>query len=468
MPAYSLPRLLGIERNQIALAEHTFSDLQSGISKSTILPAGVYCLPEGLAVNSDNVVIDGNGCRLIGDFESGSGIKLNGRRNVTLRNLQIAGYRHGIVCENCDGITIQNCHVRQTIEIAPNTIFLDIWLNEENCYGAGILLVNCTNCEIVDNDLQHQQNGILTYHCSHLRIKNNNVSYSSGYGIHLFDTSDSLFESNCADYCCRFEPREGGRHYGHMGADATGFLIVYNSCRNVFKRNTARMGGDGFFLAGLSPDGTKVGCNDNLFEENDASLSPNIAFEATFSSGNRFLNNYADRCNYGFWLGFSTENTISGNRMIHNRQAGIGVENGTNISVTNNDFQKNGHGVLLWTHFVEQFAKQFPENITSSHWDITDNTFLKNRIGIRIAADQDHGIRNLPVKRSGQAQTRPRYHRIIRNQIHEGRLGIELSNCDHTEIRENIVSGNSVANFSQIDCNDTTIINNLGAGGGYL
>src|SRR5437763_2706221 len=168
-----------------------------------------------------------------------------------------------------------------------------------------------------------------------------------------------------------------------MGADAAGFLAVEGSCRNIFRNNTARLGGDGFFLAGLSPDGEKAGCDDNLFEENDGSLSPNIAFEATFSRGNVFRDNYAARCNYGFWLGFSWDMIIENNRMVMNRQAGIAVENGHGFKVHGNTFQANGHGVLLWTKHVEEFTALYPECQTSYFWDIAGNVFTRNGIGIR-------------------------------------------------------------------------------------
>src|SRR5438046_449149 len=127
--------------------------------------------------------------------------------------------------------------------------------------------------------------------------------------------------------------RPGGLRYGHMGADAAGFLVVRASCRNTFRCNTARLGGDGFFLAGLSPDGEKLGCDDNLFEENDGSLSPNIAFEATFCRGNVFRDDYADRCNYGFWLGFSWDAVVESNGIVGDRQAGVRGEDGHGIEV---------------------------------------------------------------------------------------------------------------------------------------
>ncbi len=438
------------------------------IREDVAFASGVYHLPRGIVIGADGVTLDGNGALLVGADRTGVGVTLRGHNGVTVRNLRVQEYYHGIRAEDASGLTLVNNRITATAEVAPNTIFLDIWLTADSAYGGGILLQRIRDSQIINNDLQHQQNGLLTYHCAQLQVLRNQANYNSGYGIHLYGTCDSLFEANSADYCCRFEPRDGGLHYGHMGADATGFLAVAGSCRNVFRRNTARMGGDGFFLAGLTPDGAKLGCNDNLFEENDGSLSPNIAFEATFCQGNIFRKNYADRSNYGFWLGFSWNTTLEENRTIMNRQAGIAVENGHGFRVTGNTFQGNGHGILLWSKYVEQFAGLFPQSLTSYAWEIEKNVFTRNGKGIRIAADQDHGIRAMPENLCGKPELRPHHHSILSNDIQDNRVGIELTNTDHTRIEGNILHRNVEANLRQEDAAETLFSNNLGSAGGYL
>jgi parallel beta-helix repeat protein len=255
-------------------------------------------------------------------------------------------------------------------------------------------------------------------------VRHNLANYNSGFGFHLYGTSDSLFEDNFADFCCRWERRGAvGDRKGHMGADATGFLIVRGASRNIFRRNFARLGGDGFFLAGLTSQLEPMPCNDNLFEENDASWSPNIAFEATFSRGNIYRNNYADNCNYGFWLGFSRENILENNRIGHNRQAGIAVENGIDMQVRGNDFKENRHGILLWSKRIPEFDLPVPDNDTSRDWLIEHNTFTRNRKAIRIAADQDHGLREYSPHGTCPP---PRNHTLRENQFIENVLDVEL------------------------------------------
>ena len=400
------------------------------ISKSMTLKRGAYFLPKGLVINADHVTLDGNGATLIGNHRSGCGVKIHGRREVTIRNLRIREYEHGVRAIGCRDLTIQGCDITSTAELAPNTEFLDIWRPSENAYGGGIFLCRVEEGVLRDNLLMHQMNGLLTYHCRHLIVKGNVASYNSGFGFHLYDTSDSHFEGNNADYCCRYQPRGDDR--GHLGADAAGFLVVAGSSRNRLVKNVARMGGDGFFLAGLNPQFKYRPCNDNLFLENDGSYSPNIAFEATFSQGNVFQHNKANFCNYGFWLGFSLRNIVEGNDICANRGAGIAVENGTGCVARANNIRGNGHGILLWSKHVPAFDAVVPENDTSHDWLIEENTFTGNSKAIRIAADQDHGVR--PYDPQGKA---PHHHTIRANSFEQGAVGIELAGVKDTTLETN-------------------------------
>lgn len=444
------------------------------ITSSVRFRPGVYLLPHGVTIAADGVTLDGAGATLIGADRRETGVSLRGRAGVTVRGLRLLEYYHGIAARDCRDLHILDNQVSATAEVAANTIFLDIWRKADEAYGGGILLSRVEASEVAGNDLQHQMNGLLTYHGRRLTVRGNLASYNSGYGIHLYDTSESTFEENYADYCCRYEPRDtpaarcGAGSTGHVGADATGFLIVYKSCRNIFRRNFARLGGDGFFLAGRSPSGEPVGCDDNLFEENDGSLSPNIAFEATFSRGNIFRNNWADRCNFGFWLGYSMENTLEGNRMLFNRQAGIACEHGVGFQIRRNDFQSNGHGVLLWTRYIRDFYEALPENRTVRDWVIEQNRFYRNGIGVALLADRDHGIRPLPAEESGRAELRPRANVVRDNDVQDNRIGILLSNADETVIERNKLNRNVEADLRREDDRDTRLGHNLGFRGAYL
>lgn len=398
------------------------------IRSDTQLEPGLYLLPEGITIDSDNVTLDGQGATILGTDKTGQGIKVFGRNNIVIKNLRVMNFYHGISIHKSRRIEVENCTINSTAEIRSNTLFLNIWKPAQDSYGSAIFLDNVTEAEIHDNDLQHQMNGILSYHCKSLDVRNNLANYCSGFGFHLFETCDSTFADNYADYCCRYYLSDTG---SHLGADAAGFLIVYKSCNNIFRKNHARLGGDGFFLAGLTPDGIDVGCNHNLFEENDASYSPNNAFEGVFSTGNIYRGNKANHSNYGFWLGFSSDCSLTDNQIYGNRQAGIAVENGIRFEVLDNDIQNNTHGILIWTRFYE-FLKNVPDiNATSSDWRIEGNRLVQNKKAIRIAADQDHGVR--PLRAEGPSIL-PQNHVVRNNEIRDNIIGIELEKVKDTQM----------------------------------
>jgi len=413
------------------------------IQSDTKLEPKVYLLPQGITIDSDNVVLDGQGATILGVDKTGAGVRAVGRKNIVIKNLRVMNFYHGISIQRCRGVEIANCTVALTAEIPSNTLFLDIWKPAKDAYGAAIFLEDVAEAQVHGNDLQHQMNGILSYHCKSLTAENNLANYCSGFGFHLYDTSDSSFTGNYADYCCRYYLSDRG---SHMGADAAGFLIVFKSCNNLFRNNYARLGGDGFFLAGLTPDGVDVGCNHNLFEENDASYSPNNAFEGVFSKGNIYQGNKANHSNYGFWLGFSSDCTLRENQIHSNRQAGVAVENGIHFEVLDNDIRNNAHGILIWTRSYE-FLKNVPHtNATSRDWLIKSNRLLQNKKAIRIAADQDHGIRLLGKEGSSIL---PQNHVIQDNEIRDNVIGIELERSKDTQMSGNILE-NLVANTREL------------------
>ncbi len=414
------------------------------IDQDTRLEPKVYFLPEGITIDSDGVTLDGRGATIMGADKTGAGISVVGRKNILIKNLRVMNYYHGISIKKCKEVEVFHCAITSTAEIPANTLFLDIWKPAGEAYGGAIFLEEVTDTKIYDNDLQHQMNGLLSYRCRGLTAVRNNASYCSGLGFHLFETCDSTFADNYADFCCRYHLSQSG---SHLGADAAGFLIVFKSCNNTFKRNAARLGGDGFFLAGLTPDGIEVGCNHNLFQENDASYSPNNAFEGVFSQGNVYEGNKADHSNYGFWLGFSSDCILRDNQIYHNRQAGIAVENGVHFEVLGNDIQNNTHGILLWTRFYD-FLKRVPNiSATSSNWLIEKNKLIQNKKGIRIAANQDHGIMPLTRERSSVS---PNDHTIRNNEIRDNIFGIELEKVKDTRLDQNILD-NLVTNVDEKD-----------------
>ena len=182
------------------------------ITKDTQLEPTIYMLPEGITIDSDNVTLDGRGATIMGTDKTGAGIRVSGRNHIVIKNLRVMNYYHGISVRKSREIEISNCTISSTGEFQSNTLFLDIWKPAIDSYGSAIFLEQVTDAKIHDNDLQHQMNGVLSYQCRGLEIIDNLANYCSGFGFHLFETCDSTFADNYADFCCRYYPSDTGSH----------------------------------------------------------------------------------------------------------------------------------------------------------------------------------------------------------------------------------------------------------------
>jgi parallel beta-helix repeat protein len=265
------------------------------------------------------------------------------------------------------------------------------------------------------------------YACRRCTIAGNNASFCSGWGIHLNDSSKNVIRDNVADWCNRIYVRPDGSY--HAGADAAALLLVVNSNRNLVERNMFRGGGDGVFLAGYKHPDIIAPCNDNVFRGNDCSLSPNNAFEATFSTGNVFAGNQANASNFGFWLGYSTRNVVEDNDINDNRYAGIAIEHGRENRILANRMARNRVGVRLWSDPDEDFITVFPQLARSENNVVSNNEINGGRVGVAVRTDRamEHPMC------SGD--------RIVGNRIIDNRIGVRYARGRDTTIRANRITG---------------------------
>jgi hypothetical protein len=106
--------------------------------------------------------------------------------------------------------------------------------------------------------------------------------------------------------------------------------------------------------------------------------------------------------------------------------------------VIGNTFQSNLHGILLWSKRIPDFEKAVPENDTSREWLMEGNTFSGNNKAIRIAADQDHGIRALPPSGEwGLPAPKPQGHIIRKNRFEKNGIDHEFAGVEDTALEEN-------------------------------
>jgi parallel beta-helix repeat protein len=420
------------------------------ITEGTRFAPGVYTLPSGLTIGADNVTIEGENTLLVSGVQEGIGIHARGRQNVTVRNLAISGFYHGLRFDECQHVTVENVKVRDTWEIEGINDFLYLWLPIEKVYGGAILLYRTRDAAIRTCDFQHQLNGVLLYQSERVTVEKCNASFNSGWGVYLSASNECVASDNQLDFCNRVyrRPEDGSIR---VEADAAAIVLVKGSSRNQFLRNSCLCGGDGVFVAGYEHPGVFEPCNDNLFEANDCRLSPNNAIESTFSRGNIFRRNNCSRSNYGFWLGYSWDNVLEENEVEFSRWVGIAAEHAHGFVLRNNRIRLNGEGVRLWTR-GGGVLPYFPGYEVSYDFTLENNLIESNRIGFNAYTGAEmQGFECHDMHLRG-------------NTIKDNRIGVQMERVKDCTVEANELTENLVAAIRLVGEPDVTIGSNTYAG----
>ncbi len=269
---------------------------------------------------------------------TGRGVVVSNLDNVTIIGGTIRGYQYGVRIEGGRGHRISGVDVsgsratrlRSTPERYDERDWLDIFHPDTfEQYGSGIYLRGTDGASVTNVVSRGAQNGIGLFAARASYIADNDVSGNSGWGIHLWRSSQNIIVRNRAHHNVRCESERYRR-----GCDSAGILLREQSDSNTIAHNDLSRSGDGFFLSGHRPlVKPSIG---NLVLRNDATGAWHNAFESTFSWGNTFIDNRADSSDYGFWLGYSSGNLVRGNTIVGSRTAGIAIEHGSDNTLAAN------------------------------------------------------------------------------------------------------------------------------------
>lgn len=367
------------------------------------MPAGSDLKTPALIIRGKNIVLDFGGTTLRGsdvdanpDTRSGLAVLVDGGENITIKNLNVHGYRVALLAIGTKGLHVTNCdfsynwkqHLKSTIEAEDESDWMSFHHNEKDEWiygngedpgfgGGGIYLKGCDGFEVDHVVNTGSQCGLMMTRSNHGKVWNNKFTFLSAIGIGMYRSSDNTIMHNDLDFCVR------GYSHGvySRGQDSSGILIYEQSNRNTFAYNSATHGGDGFFLwAGQTTmDTGEGGCNDNLVFGNDFSHSPANGIEATFSR-NTFARNRLVDCWHGVWGGYSYDSKIIGNMFDLNGQA-IAIEHGQKNEIKDNYFWDNDEGMYLWMNSTQAADWGYPKHHdTKSHgYQITGNTMIGTR-----------------------------------------------------------------------------------------
>lgn len=404
-----------------------FSPMQSSqvISQSKTFVKSEQLKPNGdetgklgaIIIKGSNITVDFGGSTIRGtsaetepNERKGTGIVVLGK-NVTIKNLNVHGYKIGLAGWDADGLKIENCDFSynwkqrlQSTRDRENTADWMSFHNNENHewlrFGAAIYLSDCSSFEVKNVKAIGGQCGLMMNRCINGKIWNNNFSFLSAIGVGLYRSSQNRIMHNRIDFCVR------GYSHGiyNRGQDSAGILIYEQSNKNTFAYNSVTHGGDGFFLwAGQTTmDSGEGGCNDNILYGNDFSHAPTNAIEVTFSR-NKIVNNLLLEDWHGIWGGYSYETEIVGNVFGMNGDA-IAIEHGQDNNIKGNIFRYDNNALRIWMNESQDPNWGYPKHRdTKSHDYLVDNNVF---FGIAekafiVTRTQDFAVTNNFIKNVG-------------------------------------------------------------------
>jgi parallel beta-helix repeat protein len=203
-----------------------------------------------IVVSCDNITINGNGYSLTGNGDS-TGFFLEGRQNVTIKNVTISNFEHGIVY----------------------SYYRDMFSD-------------CKNNAIIASNITDSKWGVYCYFAQNITISGNVISNNSKHGISTFDSAqiqiygNTLSENNVA---VRFTHLENGNVYGNNFINNANQTLVDPESKSggsfgwsTIKWNNKRLGNFWSDYKGADANKDNIGDTPYIIDENNQDNYPLI------------------------------------------------------------------------------------------------------------------------------------------------------------------------------------------------
>jgi len=333
-----------------------------------------------IVVERDNIVVDAAGYTLQGTG-SGMGMNMSERSNVTVRNMRIKAFDHGIGVGNSLGITITG-----------------------------------------NNITANSYTGILLWHSSNNSVSGNNITANKYYGISLWNSSNynsisgnNMVNNNHGIFLCEFSSNNTLTG-NNITANHNLGIELWHALNNIISGNYITNNNVGI-VVNLSSNNTLTGnditnnykgiklysSSNNTISGNNITANSGHGIVLDHGSSNNIIceNNILENDWEGLWLSFySNNNTISGNNVTNNGGLGVSIAECSNTTITRNNVSNNNQtGVVLGGSAYPSYNVVSENNIANNGeagiwlmvFDYCDNLISGNDI-----VNNSEGIRVIP------------------------------------------------------------------------
>ncbi len=277
-----------------------------------------------LVATADNQVIDckAQGTPVLVGNGTGTGIVVQGKTGVVVRNCTVKGYELGLLVADSSHIVVRDSDFSGNFVDDNSALDIGMWLPK-----GGVMFHNVTNSVIQNVTASNNTAAVQVINGGSNIVRNNRLNNNRGWGIRLLNSPRNRIEENEASYnnrSCWSGP--------NSGCESAGLALV-SSDMTMVVGNTFNFSGDGIYQGNLVERASN-NCSYywNTLDDNSAN-----GVEATFSHDNRFIGNELQRNNYGFWLGYGSWDLVSGNYIANNRVSPYQADNSHDMSLLNNN-----------------------------------------------------------------------------------------------------------------------------------
>ena len=215
------------------------------ITRSVKIRPGRYAAPAGdsaaLTIRGNDITVDLTGVELIGnpdrqhpDRFTGTAIRIDSGRNISVNGVSAHGYKAGIVARGVTRLSL----LRNDLSYNWKPHLDSGSMKEAPNDGAAIDLADVTIAEIKGNIVTQGMNGLLLTRSTGVRIWNNIFSYNSGIGIAMYHSSRNIVMHNRIDDNVHRYSRDLD------GDDSAGLLMDEQSGNNIVAYNSIMHAGD--------------------------------------------------------------------------------------------------------------------------------------------------------------------------------------------------------------------------------
>jgi parallel beta-helix repeat protein len=375
---------------------------------------------DGIVIERDNMILEGAGHSIYGMtlFSYTRGVQVQGKNNVTVRNIRIDSFYYGVGIVNSSGITISGCSLADNwdqIEFRASTrnsvlfntlagsdkgialydssssIIRGNNIEDSNC---SVLLVQSYGCTVVKNSIDgNLQNAICLSGSSGNTIEGNIVEANLGDGVLLDSSSNNrIYENRIVN----------NQKSGVVLWDASDSIAVVGN--NITSNNQC-----GILISGTS--GLR-GSRNCTISRNNIVANGECGFKMTGSSGNRISKNDLVRNAFGLELNGSLNNLFCQNNIIDNTNQVSNVlsrdawDNGVVgnywSQYTGEDLDKDGiadHPYSLDSEIIDNYPLVHPYRLADVNHDgkinIVDITLVVRSYGAVLSDNNGRRVADL-------------------------------------------------------------------------